>query len=140
MNLTEWLKSSILAIIATLLLFSAKAQKKVIAVTQSTLTGIALPAGSKQDSRMLIKASGRALLEMETKKSNTTISKMEILYLPANAVGADAASIVKLLLQLGGQLLRYKLMKNMPGCKKTTATYSFILRQAQKKTIYILAK
>lgn len=101
MNLTEWLKSSILAIIATLLLFSAKAQKKVIAVTQSTLTGIALPAGSKQDSRMLIKASGRALLEMETKKSNTTISKMEILYLPANAVGADAASIVKLLSAIG---------------------------------------
>jgi len=101
MNLTEWLKSSTLVIIATLLLFSAKAQKKVIAVTQSSLTGIALPAGSKQDTRMLMKASGNALLEMETKKTNTTISKIEILYLPANAVGADAASIVKLLSAIG---------------------------------------
>lgn len=87
---------------ATMLLFSsAQAQKKVLPVTQSTLTGISLPAGSKQDARMLMKASGRALLEMETKKSNTSITKTEILYIPASAAGADAVSIVQQLSAMG---------------------------------------
>jgi len=87
---------------ATMLLFSsAQAQKKVLPVTQSTLTGISLPAGSKQDARMLMKASGKALLEMETKKSNTSITKTEILYIPASAAGADAVSIVQQLSAMG---------------------------------------
>ena len=48
------------------------AQKKLVPVSQSQLTGIALPAGSKKDSRMLSVAAAEVLLEMETSKSKST--------------------------------------------------------------------
>ena len=95
MNLPDWIKSLAFAIIATLSLYSVQAQKKLVPITESALTGLLLPAGSMQDNRMLMKASGRVLMEMEAKKVNTTISKTEILYLPASAEGADAVSIVQ---------------------------------------------
>ncbi len=101
MNLPDWVKSLAFAIIATLSLYSVQAQKKLVPITESALTGLLLPAGSKQDNRMLMKASGRVLMEMEAKKVNTTISKTEILYLPASAEGADAVSIVQRLSAMG---------------------------------------
>ena len=81
------------------------AQKKLVPVSQSSLTGIALPAGSKQDSRFLMELSGKALLEMETKKANTTVTKTEVLYLPATAAGADPDSIVQQLTALGWSII-----------------------------------
>jgi hypothetical protein len=82
-----------------------KAQKKLVPVSQSSLTGIALPSGSKQDSRFLMELSGKALLEMETKKASTTVTKTEIFYLPATATGADPDSIVEKLTALGWSII-----------------------------------
>ena len=78
-----------------------KAQKKLVPAAQSSLTGITLPVGSRQDGRFLSELSGKALLEMETKKANTTVTKTEIFYLPATAAGANADSIVQQLSALG---------------------------------------
>ncbi len=73
------------AILLLLAITNASAQKKLVAVTQSALTGIALPEGSKHDGRFLMELSGKTLLELETKKVNTTVTKTEILYLPSTA-------------------------------------------------------
>ncbi len=84
---------------------TVKAQKKLVPASQSLLTGIALPAGSKQDGRLLMELSGKALLEIETKKVNTTITKTEVFYLPATAAGADPDSIVQQLTVLGWKII-----------------------------------
>ncbi len=84
---------------------NTKAQKKLVSVSQSSLTGIALPPGSKQDGRLLMELSGKALLEMETKKANTTVTKTEIFYIPATAAGADPDSIVQQLTVLGWKII-----------------------------------
>jgi hypothetical protein len=78
------------------------AQKKLIPATQSTLTGIALPAGSKKDSRILSVAAAEMLLEMQTSKSNTKLSATEVLVLPAqSSVGFNNDSLAKKLSDLG---------------------------------------
>ncbi len=101
----QLLKPILLAASIMLLCINSKAQKKLVPVSQSSLTGIALPAGSKQDSRFLMELSGKALLEMETKKANTTVTKTEVLYLPATAAGADPDSIVQQLTALGWSII-----------------------------------
>lgn len=71
-------------------------------VTQSTLTGISLPAGSKQDSRMLSVAGAKMLLEIESKKANINLSSPEVLLLPPVTAGAfNADSLVKSLSDQG---------------------------------------
>lgn len=75
---------------------SSFAQKKMTPISQSPLTGISLPAGTKQDSRMLSVAGAKMLLEMESKKANTTLSSPEVLLLPpVTAGGFNADSLVK---------------------------------------------
>jgi hypothetical protein len=63
------------------------AQKKLVPVQQSKLTGISLPTGSKQDKRMLSVAGAEILLEMESKKVNAVLSSTEVLVLPTVAAG-----------------------------------------------------
>lgn len=60
------------------------AQTKVTAISSSVITGISLPAGSKQDKRMLYISGARLLLETVSKKTGTGIKNTEILYLPAS--------------------------------------------------------
>jgi hypothetical protein len=72
----QQLKSIMLTAGIMLAGININAQKKLVPVSQSSLTGIALPAGSKQDGRFLMQLSGKALLEMETKKANTTVTKL----------------------------------------------------------------
>ncbi|MDZ7650958.1 MAG: hypothetical protein U5K54_29600 [Cytophagales bacterium] len=57
----------------------AQAQKKLIPVTKSALTGIGLPNGSKQDSRILSVAAAATLLEMEINKTDTKVQNTEVL-------------------------------------------------------------
>ena len=82
--------------------FFANAQKKLIPVTQSALTGISLPAGTKQDKRFLSEASAKALLEIESKKAGADIKNTEVFYLPAVSVGNFTDdSLVTLISNLG---------------------------------------
>ena len=67
------------------MLFTTTAQKKLVPVTQSTVTGIALPEGAKNDGRGLSVLAGKFLLEAEAKKTGTSIKAVEILYLPSVA-------------------------------------------------------
>lgn len=63
------------------------AQKKVVPVSQSALTGIPLPSGAKQDKRFLSETSARMLLEMESKKTGMEIKDVEVIYLPPVVAG-----------------------------------------------------
>lgn len=101
----QQLKSIVLVTGVMLAGINIKAQKKLKPVSQSSITGITLPPGSKQDGRLLMELSGKALLEIETKKANTTITKTEVLYLPATAAGADPDSIVEKLTALGWSII-----------------------------------
>ncbi len=77
-------------------------QKKLAPVSQSALTGINLPNGSKQDSRMLVVSAAKMLLEMESKKSNSSLSEIEVLTLPpVSSCGFNKDSLVKNLTSLG---------------------------------------
>jgi hypothetical protein len=62
------------------------AQKKLIPVTQSALTGIGLPRGSKRDSRILSVAAAATLLETESNKTNTKVQNTEVLVLPPSSL------------------------------------------------------
>ena len=85
---------------------NTKAQKKVIPVSQSALTGVVLPAGSKQDKRMLSEGAAKILLEIESKKANTGVKNTEVLYLPSlTASGFNSDSLVNQLSGLGWEII-----------------------------------
>src|SRR5690349_8310087 len=84
-----------------LIILTSSAQKKLVPVSTSVLTGIVLPEGTKRDTRLLSEMSGQSLLETESKKANTTISKTEILYLPLSARTASTDSVKAQLKSLG---------------------------------------
>lgn len=70
-------------------------QKKVDVIGQSAMTGISLPANSKQDRRFLMETSARILLEMESKKAGTPVGQVEVLYLPpVSTSGYNADSLI----------------------------------------------
>jgi hypothetical protein len=82
--------------------FISFAQKKLIPVTQSPLTGINLPNGSKRDSRILSVVGAKMLLEIESKKANVTLSATEVLVLPpVTAGGFNADSLVGKFTEMG---------------------------------------
>ena len=95
------LKFRLLGLLCMVLL-QTSAQKKVVAVFQSALTGVALPAGSRQDKRGMIEMSAKLLLQMESKKVNTSIKSIEVLYLPADFT---ADSLVNQLTALGWNII-----------------------------------
>jgi len=90
----------------SLLFLESTAQKKVTAVSQSALTGVMLPQGSKQDKRFLIELTAKTTLEIESKKAKVTIKATEVLYLPAVAVsGFNSDSLVSQLTALGWNII-----------------------------------
>lgn len=77
-------KIAVLLVLSFLLIKNSTAQK-VIPVTQSALTGITLPAETKQDKRFLVVAGAKILMNGQAKKNNIALNKTEVLYLPADA-------------------------------------------------------
>jgi hypothetical protein len=78
------------------------AQKKLVPVNQSLLTGISLPTGSKKDNRMLSVSGAKLLLEMESKKANVVLSATEVLVLPpVTTSGFDADSLIGKFTEIG---------------------------------------
>lgn len=72
------------------------AQKKLIPVTQSALTGITVPAGTMQDKRMLSVAAANTLMNMESKKTSMEVSTTEVLVVPVAATsGFDERKLAK---------------------------------------------
>lgn len=92
----------ILAVVTITITQLAIAQKKLIPVTQSPLTGISLPAGTKQDQRFLSELAGKTLLEMETKKAGVNIGKTEFLVIPSTTDYRSTMDSIKQVLQNAG--------------------------------------
>jgi hypothetical protein len=104
-NIKYMKKIFILALILSSALMSF-AQKKLVPVTESAFTGIALPAGSLQDKRMLSVSVANVLMNEESKKSGRTVSKTEVFVLPsATSSGFDPNKLVNELLEKGWQIL-----------------------------------
>jgi hypothetical protein len=81
------------------------AQKKLVPVSHSDITGITLPIGSKKDGRILSNAAASTLLEMESNKSNVKISATEVLMLPPfSSGGFNNDSLFKKLSDFGWQI------------------------------------
>ncbi len=78
-------KALAFSFIFLLFVLAVAAQKKVLPVTQSATTSITLPAGSKQDTRMLYEAASKTLLQLEAQKLNTTVTTIEVLYIPVQS-------------------------------------------------------
>lgn len=102
----------IIPLFALLVSLTLQAQKKLIPVSASALSGISLPEGSKEDKRFLSVVAGKALLETETKKSGSTVSKTEILVLPPTPDPAVTTDSIKQLFQTAGWTL-------IPGTDQT---------------------
>ena len=81
--ISSGIKYFILLFISFCVMQNSVAQK-VVPVTQSPLTGISLPAGSKQDKRMLVVGSANILMNDQAKKNSIALKKAEVLYLPAD--------------------------------------------------------
>ncbi|RXK62112.1 hypothetical protein ESA94_03610 [Lacibacter luteus] len=78
------------------------AQSKVAEVKQSSLTGLALPGGSKQDKRFLSITAAKSVLEMVSKKAGTTIKTTEVLSLLPVAANNFNMQLLKNNLQQSG--------------------------------------
>ncbi len=101
-ELTTTFKRTMLMMLIIVQAFTGPAQKKLVPASQSALTGIALPAGSKKDSRFLSVTGARMLLEMESQKKQVKISTMEVFSLPALPTGTfDTDSLINQLSGLG---------------------------------------
>ncbi|MCX6220602.1 MAG: hypothetical protein NTZ69_06405 [Bacteroidia bacterium] len=115
------------------------AQKKLVPVTQSTLTGIALPAGAKKDSRFLSVAAAEMLLEMQTSKSNTKLSATEVLVLPAkSSVVFNIDSLAKKLSDLGWHITVIAEDKKYAWLQKGTRyVISYFSMDASETALYL---
>lgn len=95
----------ILLLLALACSVSGNAQKKLIPVRQSQLSGIRLPEGTRQDKRLLAELSAQALLEMETKKAGFELGKIELLELPPTPDAAVSADSLKQVFYAAGWIL-----------------------------------
>jgi hypothetical protein len=81
---TNCKKYFLIALVSFISAQSIQAQK-VAPVTQSALTGLSLPAGTKQDKRFLMVTSAKILMNGQAKKNNVELKTTEVLYLPPDA-------------------------------------------------------
>lgn len=78
------------------------AQSKVMATKQSSITGLALPDGSKQDKRLLYVSAAKAVLEMVSIKRGATIKNTEVITLPPVTANNFNIELLKNNLQQSG--------------------------------------
>ncbi|MDX1956391.1 MAG: hypothetical protein SFU20_12745 [Chitinophagaceae bacterium] len=74
---------------------SVGAQKNVVPVTQSPLTGIPLPATAKLDKRGLSITLSKSLMEIESKTYQTKLKSAEILTMPPEKSGGPGLSLIQ---------------------------------------------
>lgn len=110
-------------------------QKKLIPVTQSTLTGISLPTGSIQDNRMLSISAAKMLMGMESKKTNITVSNTEALILPAESVtGHNKEMIIKSFTETGWAVSENQGDKNYSWLQKRRQSVMMYFSSTKKET------
>jgi hypothetical protein len=85
--------------------FSLSAQKNVVNVTQSKLTGINLPQGTKQDKRNLSEVGAQMLLETESEKAGTKMQAAEVFMIPAVTISRFSVDSLRAQLTKAGWTL-----------------------------------
>ncbi len=124
-------------------------QSKLVPVSKSALTGIELPSGAKQDSRILSTAGARTLLHMKAEENAmTTGDQVEVFSLPVSA-GNQMMEQIKAAAQKAGWELSpftseetYSLLSNsqrtilmyLDAMKKETALYFLPVTGTAAKT------
>ena len=116
----------------------ARAQKKLVPVVESVLTGIALPSGSKKDNRALSVAATEILLEMELKKAGITLTSTEVLELPSISIsGFDKDSLMSKLLKQGWSMAPMKGDSNYTWLQKNNSTLiTYFAADAKVSNLY----
>ncbi len=76
------MKKILLLLFLYVFVTSTYAQKKLIPVKKSTVTGIDLPNGSKQDGRLMSQSMAGFMMDTESDKRKTTLRTAEVLILP----------------------------------------------------------
>lgn len=116
----------------------ALAQKKLVPVAESALTGIALPAGSKKDSRTLSVAASKILLEMELKKAGIPLATTEVLVLPSISLsGFNEDSLMSKLSQQGWSIASMKGDSNYTWLQKNNSTLiTYFAADAKESNLY----
>lgn len=124
----------------------SNAQKNVTDVTKSNMTGINLPAGSKQDKRILSSAAAETLLEMKAEEIGRTIlGDAEVLILPVPSNGGGSVKAKQLLSEAGYKITevqgdnKYSILEKetknwliyLDDTKTTTDFYSILLAEKQ---------
>jgi len=105
------------------------AQKNLLPARQSALTGISLPADTKEDKRMLMRAAAKTTLDMEAKDSGMVLGEVyEVYVLPAMSQQALVDSIAAALAAKGWR---------MPGSKNGT-TWSVAAKDQQQVMVYVM--
>jgi hypothetical protein len=104
------------------------AQKNVTDVTKSNLTGITLPAGSKQDKRILSAAAAETLLEMKAGEMGRSVSgDAEVLILPVSSNGGGSETVKQLLRAAGFNITEVR----------NDTKYTILEREAKSFLIYV---
>jgi hypothetical protein len=85
-----------------LLTIPAFSQSKVTPASRSELSGIELPAGSKQDKRMLATAAAKTLLDMIANENEFTLEESVEVYTLMGTVGSRTEEEIKLAVQKAG--------------------------------------
>ena len=106
--------------------YNAIAQsRKITPADRSALTGIQLPAGSKEDKRLLSVSSANMLLEDVGSKSGMSLGSAEVFYLPAASADSNAISQLNQLVAKAGWAARP--VTGEPAC--------FWLRKAERQVL-----
>ena len=135
------MKKYLLLFISVAAITFSYAQKKVVPVTQSTLTGMDLPNGSKKDSRLLSISVAKLLLEIESKKVAATLSSTEVLTLPAvSSSGFNADSLIKNLTDLGWSITPSEKDEKFAWLQKDNRTVITYFSMDKKETSLYFAE
>ena len=115
------------------------AQKNVTLVSQTKLLNIRLPAGSKEDKRMISTGSAKALLEMKSKKESKSVISTEVYYLPPIAESHfNAESLAQVLVSSGYQLREVASDKKYTWAEKENQSFLIYFSGEQNQTdLYI---
>lgn len=122
------------ALILTCFFFLSFAQKKVKPAGRSAITGIRLPAETKQDKRGISITAARLLLNDESKKYQSSIDETEVFILPSQkASGYSSDSLVNALEEEGWEVLPFE-KDNRYGWLKKGDEYAMIFFSTEAKS------
>lgn len=114
------------------------AQSKVIPVTRSELTGIPLPAGSKQDHRLLSTAAAKATLELQTQEIGITLGEVIEVFSLAPSAGEIEKQVKDQASQLGWSISPLPNTSHYYYFKKDNLLFLGYLQSFRKETVLYL--